>query len=104
MAGPISQSESNVIAQRVQNIARQMLDMSEEIARLRSLDASLDLGTNLDEPSSGIVTKANITTFVGGPMSDYEDFFANITVPFDTASGSNDRRAKIDPFLVTENV
>jgi hypothetical protein len=104
MAGPISQSESDVIARRVQNVAKQMLGMAEEMARLRSLDASLDLATNLDEPSSGVVSKADITTFVGGPMSDYEDFFENLTVPFDTSSGGNERRAKIDPFLVTENV
>ncbi len=104
MAGAISQSESDVIAQRVQNIARQMLDMAEEMARLRSLNASLNLSTNLDPPSSGIVTKQEILDFVSGPMSDYEDFFGNLTALFDTTSGGNERRAKIDPFLVTENV
>jgi hypothetical protein len=104
VAGPISQSESDVIAQRVQNIARQMLDMAEEMARLRSLNSSLDLSTNLDAPSSGIVTKQEILDFVTGPMADYEDFFDNLTVLFDTTSGGNERRAKIDPFLVTENV
>lgn len=104
MAGPITQSESDVIARRIQNVAKQMLDMAEEMARLRSLNASLDLSTNLDEPTSGVVTKQNILDFVTGPMNDYEDFFANLTVPFDTTSGGGERRAKIDPFLVTENV
>ncbi len=104
MAGQISQSESDVIARRVQNLAKQMLDMSEEMARLRSLNASLNLSTNLDEPTSGIVTKQEILDFVSGPMSDYENFFGNLTVLFDTTDGGNERRAKIDPFLVTENV
>ncbi len=104
MAGPITQSESDVIARRVQNLAKQMLDMAEEMARLRSLDSSLNLGTNLDEPTSGIVTKSDITTFVSGPMADFEDFWANATVAFDTTDGGGERRAKVDPFLVTENV
>jgi hypothetical protein len=104
VAGQISQSESDVIARRVQNLAKQMLDMFEEMARLRSLNASLDLSTNLDAPTSGIVTKQQILDFVAGPMLDYEDFFGNLMVPFDTTSGGNERRAKIDPFLVTDNV
>ncbi len=104
MAGPITQSESDVIARRVQNLAKQMLDMAEEMARLRSLDSSLNLGTNLDEPTSGIVTKSDITTFVSGPMADFEDFWANTTAAFDTTDGGGERRAKVDPFLVTENV
>jgi hypothetical protein len=88
----------------VQNLAKQMLDMAEEMSRLRSLDASLNLGTNLDEPTSGVVTKADITTFVSGPMADFEDFWANTTVAFDGTNGGGERRAKVDPFLVTENV
>ncbi len=104
MAGPLSQSESDVIAKRVQNIAKQLLDSAEEIARLKSLNSSLDLSTNLDAPSSGIVTKQEILDFVTGPMFDYADFFDNLTVTFDTTSGGNERRAKIDPFLVTDEV
>ena len=104
MAGPITQSESDVIAQRFQNLAKSMRDISEEAARLRSLNTSLDLATNLDEPSSGIVTKADITTFVSGPMADFEDFWVNLIVNTDGVSASNDRRAKVDPFLVTDNV
>lgn len=104
MAGPISQSESDVIAQRVQNQAKQMLGMAEEAARLRSQNTSQDLATNLDEPSSGIVTKQQILDFVAGPMAAFEDFWANVVVNTDGVAASNDRRAKVDPFLVTDNV
>lgn len=103
MAGPISQSESDRVYQRLQNLAKQMLDMKEEIDRLESLKNSLDLATNLDEQSSGFVTKAEAIAFFQGPITHYENWFDNQDVNADGIAGSNDRRAKIDPFLVLDN-
>lgn len=104
MSGPISQAETDRIATRIQRLAKKMLDMAEEMDRLRAIDASLDLGQFLDTPTNDAVTRDDIITFVTGPMKGYQDFFKNLTVDFDGTSGGNERRAKIDPFLVLESI
>lgn len=104
MAGTVSQSESDVIYRRIQNAAKQLLDVYEEIQRLQSLSVTLNLGVQLDESSSGIVSKAEAIAMFTGPLQDFEDWFDNLQVNPDGLSQSTDRRAKLDPFLVTERV
>ena len=103
MAGPISQAESDVIYRRLQNAAKAALDIWEEVQRLRSLGASLNLGANLDNHSRGAVTKADAIALFDW-LQDYESFFGNLDTAADGVAGSNDRRAKLDVFLLPENI
>lgn len=102
MAGPLSQSESNVIYQRLINVATRMRDIDEEISRLKSENTTFNFSVNLDEPSGGALTKAEGLAFVTGPMFDYSDYFANLLVASDGVAGSSDRRDKINPLLLAE--
>ena len=102
MAGPLSKSESDVVARRLINVATQMRDMAEEIARLESENTTFNFSTNLDEPSFGGVTKAELLDFVTGPMFGFRDFWANATILFDTSDGGSERRDKVNPLLLAE--
>lgn len=102
MAGPLSQAESDVVARRLINVATAMRDAAEEIARLESENTTFNFSANLDEPSFGGVTKAELLAFVTGPMFGFRDFWNNETIAFDGSSGSSDRRDKINPLLLTE--
>ena len=104
MAGPLSQSESDIIHKRLINIATKMRDVSEEIDRLKSDNITFDFATNLDEPSFGgaSLTKTESLAFVTGPMFGFADFWANATVLFDTADGGSERRDKVNPLLLAE--
>ena len=64
MAGPVSQSESDVYYRRLINAAKSLQDVYEEIKRLRSENTTFDLSTNLDEESSGVLTKAEAISFL----------------------------------------
>lgn len=104
MAGQLNVPESDVIHRRIINVATALRDAAEEIARLKSDDATFNFATNLEEPSfgQGGLTKAEVIAFVSGPMFDFDDFWANATVPFDTADGGSERRDKINPLLLAE--
>ena len=101
MAGQVSQSESQVIYRRLAQVAVQLLDVQEEIARLLAFNQSVDLGTNLDPESGGNLTVAQVTTLVG-ELTKYRDWFDNVTVSATGVEASNDRRAAIDPFILAE--
>jgi len=103
MAGPVSQSESDVYYRRLINAAKSLQDVYEEIKRLRSENTTFDLSTNLDEESSGVLTKAEAISFFG-VLADYESFYENATVTFDGTDGGAERRNKINPFLAAEAV
>lgn len=106
MAGPISQSESDVIYRRLIAVSTRLRDIDEEVTRLKTENTTFDFATNLDEPTlAGIpspISKAEMLAFVTGPMFDYSDFFANLTVLFDGTSGGTDRRDKMNPLLLVE--
>ena len=106
MAGQVSQSESDIYYRRLVNAVKAMQDTYEEVKRLQSEKVTLNLATNLDEHSSGgggpgIVTKVQAISLFG-VLTDFESFYENATVPFDTTDGGTERRAKIDPFLAIE--
>lgn len=103
MAGPVSQSESDIVYRRLQNSARALLGVYEEVKRLRSLDTSLDLATNLDPHSGGEVVKADAIALFGA-LTSFETWFENHTVAFEGTDGGPERRARIDPFLLPENL
>lgn len=104
MAGPLSQSESNVIHRRLINVATALRDTAEEIERLKSEDTTFDFATNLDEPSfgGGSLTKTEVLAFVTGPVFGFANFWANLAVAFDGSSGGSDRRDKVNPLLLAE--
>ncbi len=104
MAGPISQSESDVIHKRLVNVANSLRGINEEIVRLKSENITVDFSTNLDEPSGGSgLTKAESLAFVTGPLFDYADYFANVdSVASDGVADSSDRRDKMNPLLLAE--
>ena len=105
MSGPISQSESNVIYQRLINVATRLRDVEEEVKRLQAENTTFDFPTFLDEPTIGAnsLTKAEALAFVTGPMTDYSDYFANVaSVASDGAADSSDRRDKMNPLLLAE--
>jgi len=99
MAGQVSQSESQVIYRRLSQVALRLLDIKEEIDRLDALNASMSLGTNLDPESGGHLTVAQAVTFFG-ELVKYRDWFANLSVSPTGTSGSGDRRAALDPFIL----
>jgi hypothetical protein len=100
MSGIVSQSESERVYQRLVNVAKQLLDSYEEIKRLQSLSASLNLGANLDEQGAGELSKAEAIALFTGPLQDFEDFMDNLVVSADGVPESGDRRGKLDPFLL----
>ncbi len=102
MAGPLSQSESNLIHRRLINVATSLRDAAEEIERLKSDNITFDFGTNLDEPSFGGLTKAEALAFAVGPMFGFADFWVNSTVTFDGTAGGSERRDKVNPLLLAE--
>jgi len=99
MAGQVSQSESQVIYRRLAAVAVRLLDIKEEIDRLNALNVSLNLGTNLDAESGGNLTVAQAVSFYG-ELVKYRDWFSNVAVAATGTSGSNDRRAALDPFIL----
>ena len=99
MAGQVSQSESQVIYRRLAQVALRLLDIKEEIDRIYSVNASMDLGANLDPESGGHLTVAQVVTLVG-ELSKYRDWFDNQPVAATGAAGSNNRRAALDPFIL----
>jgi len=101
MAGQISQSESQVIYRRLTAVAVQLLGIREEIARLSSANDSLDFQTNLDAESGGNLTKTQAVAFFS-ELQKYGNWFDNKTQSSTGAEDSNDRRAKIDPFILAE--
>jgi len=102
MAGPLTQSESDVVHRRLINIATRMRDIAEEIERLKSENTTFDFATNLDDPSHGAYNAATAVAFVTGPMFAYADFWDNVAVSTDGTSGSSDRRDKANPLLLAE--
>ena len=101
MSGQVSQSESDNYYRRLVNAAKVLQDTYEEVKRLQSEKVTLNLATTLDEHSGLIVTKAQAIALFG-VLTDFESFYENATVPFDTTDGGTERRAKIDPFLAAE--
>ncbi len=99
MAGQVSQSESQVIYKRLINVSLNLLDLHEEIARLTSVNASVDLSSNLDPESGGNLTKAQAVSLFSELMK-YQNWFANKTQASSGAEDSNTRRAAIDPFIL----
>lgn len=89
-----TEGDNSVYYKRLCNIARQHLNSAEEGARLISLANSEDLGTNLDDDTSSMATKIEAVAFKG-VIDDFAEFFAGNAVAAD-----NDRREKIDAFLV----
>jgi hypothetical protein len=101
MAGPLTQSESQVIYRRLAAISVALLGLKEEADRLFSLNQSVDLNTNLDPESGGNVTKAEAVTLVG-EINNFRDFWENNTVAATTGEGDPARRAAFDPFILAE--
>ena len=101
MAGQVSQAESQVIYRRLAQVSVSLLGLNEEIDRLDAAKVSLDLAANLDEDSSGNLTKAQAVALFG-ELVKYRAWFGNTTVAATGVEGSNDRRAKIDPFILAE--
>ena len=101
MAGPINQSESDVVYRRLAAVCLQLRDVVEEIDRLDSERISLNLATNLDPESKGNLDVADATALFG-EIVKYRSWFNNETVAATGAEGSNDRRATLDPFLLAE--
>lgn len=101
MAGQISQSESQVIYRRLVNTAVRLLDIKEEVDRLESLNQSLSLGANLDPEVGGNLTVAQAAALFA-ELVKYRDWFNNLAVAATGPSGSNNRRAAIDPFIAAE--
>ncbi len=101
MAGQVSQSESQVVYRRLAQVSVQLLGLKEEVDRLIALNASVDLGANLEEDSGGNLTKAQAVTLVG-ELVKYQSWFENATVAATGAEDSGDRRAALDPFILAE--
>lgn len=101
MAGPLTQSESQVIYKRLSALSVALLGLKEEADRLFALNSSVDLSTNLDEESGGHLTKAEAVTLVG-EIANYRDFWNNNTVAATTGEGDPARRAAFDPFILAE--
>lgn len=93
--------ESQVIYRRLAHISVQLLGVKEEIDRLSALNTSMSLGTNLDPESGGHLTLAQAVTLFG-ELNKYRDWFGNLAVSSTGTSGSNDRRAALDPFILAE--
>jgi hypothetical protein len=101
MAGQVSQSESQVIYRRLSAVAVRLLDIKEEIDRLSALNTTLSLGTNLEPESGGNLTVAQAATLFG-ELLKYQTWFNNFQVAQTGTSGSTDRRAALDPFILAE--
>jgi hypothetical protein len=101
MAGPLTQSESQVIYRRLSAIAVALLGLKEEADRLFALNQSVDLNSNLDPEAGGHLTKAEAVTLVG-EVNNFRDFWENETVAATTAPGDPARRAAFDPFILAE--
>jgi len=99
MAGQVSQSESQVIYRRLAAVAVRLLDIKEEIDRLGALNTTLNLGTNLDAESGGNLTVAQASTLFT-ELLKYQSWFNNFVVSQTGTSGSTDRRAALDPFIL----
>ena len=69
---------------------------------IKSENTTFNFGVNLDPPSNGALTIAEAIAFVTGPLFDYSDWFSNQLVASDGASGSSDRRDKVNPLLLAE--
>ncbi len=104
MAGPLSQSESDIIHRRLINVATAMRDAAEEIERLKSDNITFDFAANLDEPGFGGLTKTEVLAFAVGPMFGFADFWVNATVAFDGTDGGSERRDKVNPLLLAESL
>ena len=94
MAGVVSQAESDLVYTRIAAICKTMQGLYEEMKRLDSLVTSQNLGTNLDEPSHQLVTKAEAVQLFQGPIADYISFYEEGAAPIDAT-----RRSDIDNFL-----
>lgn len=101
MAGQVSQSESQVIYRRLAHISTQLLGIKEEIDRLQALNTTLNLGANLDAESGGNLTLAQASTLFA-ELVKYQSWFNNFSVAQTGTSGSTDRRAAMDPFILAE--
>ena len=102
MAGPVSQSESDVYYRRLVNAAKALQDTYEEVKRLQSEIVTFNLGVNLDDFSQvGTLPKSEAVAFFS-VLTAFESFYENATVTFDTADGGTARRDKINPFLAAE--
>ena len=99
MAGQVSQSESDVIYKRLVNVSLNLLDIHEEIARLTSMNTSVDLSTNLDPESGGNLTKAQAVSLFS-ELKKYQNWFTNKTQASSGAEESTTRRTAIDPFIL----
>jgi len=104
MSGIVSQSESNRYYKRLVNISLTIQGAYEEIKRLQSEKVTLDLGANLDEESSGTLSKAEAIALFLGPLQDFESWYENVSVAPDGDEGSETRRGKIDPFLAADGL
>ncbi|MHA2337472.1 MAG: hypothetical protein ACXACX_09220 [Candidatus Hodarchaeales archaeon] len=102
MAGALTQSESNNYYRRLVNVALQLQDVFEEIQRLRSANTTFDFNTNLDEEGTGTLSKAEFMAMITGPLSDFDDWYGNVTVASDGTEGSSDRRDKLNPFIAAD--
>lgn len=101
MAGQVSQSESQVIYRRLVNVAVSLLGLKEEADRLKALNDSVDLSTNLDEEAGSNLTKAQALAFVA-EMLKFEAWFDNFNVNSTGVEESGDRRAALDPLILAE--
>lgn len=101
MAGPLTQSESQVIYRRLSAVSVALLGLAEEADRLFALNQSVDLATNLDPEQGGHLTVADATTMVA-EMNKFRDYWSNNTVAATTSEGSPDRRAAFDPLILAE--
>lgn len=99
MAGQVSQSESQVIYRRLSACAIRLLDIHEEIGRLSALNTTLNLGANLDNDAGGNLTVAQAAALFT-ELQKYATWFNNFSVAQTGTSGSTDRRAAMDPFIL----
>jgi hypothetical protein len=101
MAGPLTQSESQVIHRRIAALAVGIRGLSEEAARLIAENGTFNFPTNLDPDSRGNVDVADATAC----MTEVVKFLAywdNATVAATTGEGNPARRAAYDPYLLAE--
>lgn len=101
MAGPLTQSESQVIHRRIAALAVGIRGLSEEAARLIAENQTFNFPTNLDDDSGGNVTVTDAATCMAEVVK-FLDFWENATVPATTGEGDPARRAAFDPYLLAE--
>jgi hypothetical protein len=94
MAGPVSQTESDLIYRRLASVCVSLQGAYEEVKRLDSLKTTQDLGTNLDEPSHGLVTKTQAVDLFTGFLADFIAMYEGGNLN----AGPN-RRTEADHFL-----